>query len=160
MFKLIMTTRIVILGDSMVGKTVFAHIATGMPVPLNIYKSTQLEYFMLYGTCTSAEIVVVPGTADKDTISRGCKDATGIIVLYKDYVCAARRWLGRVVPPSTAVPILLCSYRSTIAAGRRVHETLQAYTTAEHASICHSIGIVDCVNRIVTRARRDLASPL
>lgn len=155
-----MSTKIVVLGDSRVGKTVFAHRATGKPVPLNIYTSTQLEYFTLRGTYTQAQIVVVPGTAGEGTLSEGCKDATGVVVLYKDNVHTARRWLMRAVPPTSNVPILLCSHESTVPPGRRVRETLQAYLTAEHTCTSHATGMMDCMNRIVARARRDTPSPL
>jgi len=154
-----MGTRIVVLGDSRVGKTEFAHRATGKPVPLNIYTSDQLEYFTLQGTCTQAQIVVVPGRADEQTLAQGCRGATGVVVLYTNDISSASRWLVRAAPRYTT-PILLVSHRSTVPPGRAVLDTLQAWQTAEHACISSTVGMADCINRIVTRARRDTPSPL
>ena len=148
------------MGDSRTGKTEFAHLATALPVPLNIYTSVGLEYFQLRGTHTVADVVVVPGNADDAMLRDACKGATGVVVLYKDNIHSARRWINRA--NAASVPILVCAHGSAVPPGRRVRETLQYYITAEHTctSPLYTTGIVDCLSRIVCRARRDMPSPL
>ena len=149
------------MGDSRVGKTEFAVLATTGHVPLNVYASTQLEVFQLRGTCTVADIVVVPGKADNAMLAEATEGATGIIVLYTNSIYSARRWLVRV-PGSERVPILICSHNNRMPPDRRVRDTLGLYITAEHTCTSSLLvtGMKDCVNRIVCRARKDIPSPL
>lgn len=155
-----MCTRIVVMGDSRTGKTEFAYLATRVPVPLNIYKSTDVEHFQLRGAYSVADVAVVPGCADDAMLRAACQGATGVIVLYKNNVTGARRWLNRA--NATSVPILVCAHASAAPPGRRVREILQHYVTAEHTctSPLYATGIIDCLNRIVLRARREMPSPL
>jgi len=157
-------TRIAVLGDSHVGKTEFMHLATTRQVPLNIYTSREPELFTLQGIYTSALFVVVPGSADHAATSAAVAGADAIMVLYADHnAAAARRWIIRCTGGrQTTLPILICAHNSKgPPAPARVEDMLRQLPTAEHTytSTLYVTGIVDCANRIVRRARKELGSP-
>ena len=156
-------TRIVVVGDSRVGKTEFMHLATTGRVPLNIYTSIAPEHFQLRGTCTTADFIVVPGNASRHMLRGACEGSDGIMVIYHGSVRAAARWILRCTQGGrTTVPILMCHHNTQGPADRRVPDTLRDWPTAEHTctSTRHVTGMADCANRVVRRARAEQGSPL
>jgi len=156
-------TRVVVLGDSRVGKTEFMHRATGGQVPLNIYTSVRPERFQLVGMCTTAEFTVVPGRADRAMLMAACDGADAIVVIYNGSIHNATRWLMRCTGrKQTSVPILICQHNSAQPPDRRVPDALRDWPTAEHTctSALYTTGLQDCANRIVRRARSEHGSPL
>jgi len=160
-------TRIIVLGDSRVGKTTLMLIACRDRLPLNIYASTVLETFTLEGTRGPvATFDVLPGNATDSALQVCAAGADGVVVLYGCHVYDAKRWLNRLQARCSGlmgVPILVCCHGESIhPPGRRVCELLMEYPRAEHTQTCwsHRAGIKDCANRIVTRVKRDSPSPL
>jgi len=163
--------RVVVVGDSRVGKTAFAHVACGHPLPVNIFRSTEVETFYLHGTDQVATLQVVPGTALDDVLARTCGGADAIMVIYDSHtsIYTAKRWLQRIeqlMDGTGRVPILICSHSSG-SADPRVHDrrlsyVLQQYPHAEHTRtrMARPAGIVDCANRVVHHIRRRHPSPL
>jgi GTPase SAR1 family protein len=163
-------TQVVIVGDSRVGKTSFAHIACNHELPLNIFRSTEVETFYLHGTETIATISVVPGTALDDILGCVCNGSDAIIVLYDSSksIYTAKRWLARIeriISGVYQIPVMICSHSlrtSPCVHDRRISSVLMQYRNAEHACTAtrRPAGIVDCVNRIVTKVRSQHPSPL
>ena len=157
-------TRIVVVGDSRMGKNEFMHLATTGQAPLNIYASRTCETFTLVGAGGSrAEFIVVPGRAGDEMLAGACEGADGIMVIYKGTVYNAKRWLMRCTRGSSvSVPVMLCYHNSAFPPDRRVPEMLHQWPTAEHSctSTLYTIGMQDCANRIVRRARANPGSPL
>ena len=158
-------TRVAVLGDSRAGKTEFMHLATSGRAPLNIYTSREPELFTLQGAFSTALFVVVPGSADGDAFEAAVAGADAILVLYADHHAeAARRWILRVTRGrSTTLPILICAHNAKgPPAPQRVADLLRHFPSAEHTytSTLYVTGIVDCANRIVRRARKELGSPV
>jgi hypothetical protein len=163
-------TKVVVVGDSRVGKTGFAHIACSHDLPLNLFRSTEVETFYLHGVDTTATLSVVPGNALDDVLSCVCNGSDAIIALYdsRKSVYTAKRWLNRIermIDGVHRVPIMICSHSihtSPCVHDRRLSDVLQQYPCAEHTCTAtgRSVGIVDCVNRIVTKVRSRHPSPL
>ena len=157
-------TRVAVLGDSRVGKTTFMHLATNRHVPLNIFPSREIETFYLRGTCSAAQFVVVPGDTDAPKTTDAVRGADALLVLYSQSVRSARKWILRCTHgQATTVPILVCAHNTELSQSpTTIQELLRDFPTAEHTETSSGfmIGIVDCANRIVTRARRELGSPL
>ena len=157
-------TRVAVLGDRRVGKTTFMHLATTGRVPLNVFPSCEIETFYLRGTCSTAQFVVVPGNADASETTNAVRGADALLVLYSQSALSARRWILRCTHGhATTVPILVCAHNTEVTQSPAVvADLLRYFPTAEHTKTSSSfvIGLVDCANRIVTRARRELGSPL
>ena len=163
-------TKIVVVGDSHTGKSTFAHVACGIPIPHNMFRSTNTETYYCYGTETRTEITVVPGEALDDRLASACEGAEGIIALYnyEDSIHSAQRWLRRVgcaMGGIQQVPIIICQHKHTrlyTRHDRRLVEVLQRYPLAEHTNTSIEVahGIQDCVNRLITHIRRRHPSPL
>jgi len=159
-------TRVVVVGDAHVGKTRFMHCATGTCIPVNIFRSINVEYFTMCGT----SFVVVPGDATNDVLARVSDQADGVIVLYAvdNGIAHAARWLRRMRSVSNGmlgVPLLLCAHSLKPAvriAPPDVSALLRQHPNAEHAYTTEqwTDGIADCANRIVYRIRRRPPSPL
>lgn len=157
-------TRVAVLGDSHVGKTEFMHLATTGHVPLNIFTSRETELFTLHGAYRTSQFIVVPGTADQATLAAAVTGADAVLVLYADSIFAARAWILRCTGGRpTTVPILVCAHNGKRPpVPSRVADILRQFPTAEHTytSSLYVTGLMDCVNRIVLRARVELGSPL
>lgn len=163
-------TLILVVGDSRAGKTTFAHLACHHRRPLNVFRSTCTETFYLRGNCSVAELRVVPGDVTNEHLIHDAHGVDGVIVLYdtSHTIHSASRWLlrlSRLVVGLHRVPLLVCCHKSTALSShhdRRLSELLIRYKTAEHTCTSEErpIGIVDCVNRMVTRVRRLPPSPL
>lgn len=163
-------TQLVIVGDSRVGKTSFAHIACSHELPRNIFRSTEVETFYLHGLDTTATLLVVPGDTLDDVLSCVCNGSDAIIVLYDSTksIYTAKRWLNRIhrmIDGVHRIPLMICSHSirtRPCVHDRRVSDVLQQYPNAEHTctSIGRTAGIVDCVNRMITKVRSGHPSPL
>jgi len=162
-------TRVVVVGDAHVGKTRFMHCATGMRIPVNVFRSIKVEYFTMCGT----SFVIVPGGATNDVLAGACDQAEGVIVLYAadNGIENAGRWLRcirSVCSDVLRVPLLLCAHslkpavRTVPTVPPAVSALLRQYPNAEHAYTTEqwADGISDCANRIVYRIRRRPPSPL
>ena len=156
-------TSFAVLGDRNAGKTVFMHHATHRRVPLNIFTLTRTAHFQWQGALhSSADFSVLPGACTNEALARALHGVDGLIVLYKQDIGTARQWLCRAaqcVQGVHAVPSLVVC---TGAAHSDVNltELLRAFPCAQHAYVQSAVGAQDCVNRIVTRARRYPPSPL
>ena len=160
--------KVVLVGDDQVGKTTFAHIACMHSVPLNLYRSTDNESYFLHGEHNSTELVVVYSRVTNTQLVNIVAGAEGIIVLYDVDIYSAKRWLRRLANCMQGVykvPVLICKHKSAQSHGRhdrRLSETLAQYHNAEHThtSKDRATGIQDCMNRVITKIRRNLPSPL
>lgn len=158
---------VVLVGDSLSGKTVFAHVGCRIEVPMNVFRSTQAEVFYFDST---GKVIVVPGTASDEVLSQVCDNADGVMILYtkKQGVPSALKWLRRLentVSNLRSVPMLICHHKQVHAGtsfDRRHTNMLTRYANAEHAdtSVRYTAGTVDCFNRVFTRIRRQHPSPL
>lgn len=159
-------TKIVVVGDSGVGKTTFMHLAATGAVPQNVFRSTDIE---LFRPIRDASFLVVNGGILDVDLQRICTGADGILVLYRcgTSVHVAKRWLtrlNRTMVNVARVPVIICCHTdgSNEASNMNIHLLLRGYPRAEHTltSVARPAGIQDCVNRVVLRARRDHPSPL
>ena len=164
-------TKIVVVGDSHVGKTTFAHVACKIAIPLNVFRSTVTEVYYWHGNDSTAELHVVPGFTDAGMLKESCLSAEGIVVLYdcRESIHAAKKWLRQIAGVCAGVhevPIMVCQHkynqRNAKKHERRLSEFLLHYEKAEHThtTITNPVGIQDCVNRIIKHVRRNLPSPL
>lgn len=157
-------TRVAVLGDSRVGKTEFMHLATTGHVPLNVFSSRAVERFYLQGTCSAAEFVVVPGHASDSEAQEAVHNADALLVIYSHSTLSARKWITRCTQGRpTTLPILVCAHGTKVQpSAARVADLLRHYPSAEHTETSPLLvtGLIDCANRIVMRARKELGSPL
>ena len=153
-------TKILVLGDSGVGKTSWLFAMNGQ-VPRNIFKSTHDEKFVFSCTQPSAIFVAIHSSITNQNLKKHCKGTQGLIVLYNNN-CSPLAWLHRVnlLYPRNTIPVIVCCHG--------IHTTahdlswLHRHVHVEHAftSIEQRAGIIDCANRILTRVRQNLPSPL
>lgn len=140
------------------------HLATSGTCPLNIFTNGRPETFVLQGTTLSAQFCVVNGSASDEhlqaEIERG---ADAIVVVFRNGALSARAWLARCTQGrATTLPIVICQHDSSCEPGPLIVHLLRHYPTAEFTVTCsqHIAGLMDCVNRIVRRARHKPGSPL
>jgi GTPase SAR1 family protein len=155
-------TRIVVLGDSGVGTTSWLHTMQG-GVPCDVYRSSASECYLFRGTVPAVTFIGVPGDISERRFVRSCESCDGAVILYVPECSSALRWLRRLVRTygPLSIPVLVCAHQvDTYEA--QVPGWLEHYPTVEFTSttIRRPVGILDCANRIITRARRTLASPL
>ena len=154
-------TRIAVMGDSGAGTTSWLHAMCG-EVPLNIYRSTGPEHFTY--TCSPPVIFVgIPGHCTDLELVTACDGCDGAVVLYTQCNSRGLYWLRRLAHlfgPIT-IPTIVCAHKSDLHA-TSVPAWLHQFPTVEHTNtrLERRVGIVDCANRIIMRARRTLASPL
>ena len=156
-------TSFVVLGDAGVGKTAFMYRAIHGAVPLNIFTLTKIRRFCWRGALqsSSASFAVVPGAATDSEIGHALDGADGVIVMYRDDLQTARRWLcraARAVHNMQSVPLMVVCIGAQ--SQGRLAPLLRAFPSAEHAAVTSVTGAQDCINRIVHRARRSPPSPL
>ena len=92
-----------------------------------------------------------------------CDGCDGAVVLYTQCNSRGLYWLRRLAHlfgPIT-IPTIVCAHKSDLHA-TFVPAWLHQFPTVEHTNtrLERRVGIVDCANRIIMRARRTLASPL
>ena len=152
--------KILVLGDSGVGKTSWLHAMNGR-VPRNIFKSTHSEQFTFVHSEQPAVFVAVHASINNNDLKKHCKGAEGLIVLY-NHKSAPLTWLRRIhqMYPRNTIPVLVCCHG--VDEPKRDLTWLHKYRRAEHAYTCieRRSGILDCANRILTQVRRNLPSPL
>ena len=157
-------TCVAVLGDSRVGKTAFMHLATSRRLPLNVFPSREPETFYLQGLSSAAKFVVVPGTSDALQTSDAVRGADALLVLYSQSIMSARGWITRCTRGRpTTLPILVCAHNKKVPPSQAaIADLLRHFPTAEHTetSSLYVTGLVDCANRIVMRARKEMGSPL
>ena len=153
-------TKVAVVGDSGVGKTTWLYAMNGR-IPRNIYHSTSHEQFTFCNTTPPVVFVAILSVANDHQFKQACQGCDAAVVLYNDHA-SAQTWLNRLkrVFPLHQIPILVCQHGACAHAPSL--ECMHRYPQAEHAvtSIANQSSIVDCANRIITRARRNLASPL
>lgn len=157
-------TRIIVVGDSLAGKTKMLQLATTGCVPYNVFRSTQVEE---YEPIAGATFCVAPGGITDANLQQLCVGADGLVVVYRSSssINAGKRWLRRIrrlVSGVARVPVLICCNGSERVDRRRLSDVLREYPMAEHTHISESslCGTRDCINRIVYRIRRGAPSPL
>lgn len=142
--------KIIVLGDSGVGKTSWLHAMNGK-VPRNIYRSTRTERFIFTPTSPTATFLAVHAMSTDAKLREHCHGADGMIVLY-NHQSSPLPWLYRIrrLYRNHNIPTIVCCHGHPQPASK------------EHVATCveEPQTIVDCANRIVTLARRNLASPL
>ena len=157
-------TRVAVLGDSQVGKTKFMHLATSNRMPLNVFSSRSVERFYLNGTNSTAEFVVVPGNASQTQTLEAVKGADALLILCSESLFSVRKWLAYGIQnKQTTTPIIVCAHNVKIRTDQnKIANLLRYFPTAEYTetNVSYVTGIVDCANRIVMRARKELGSPL
>lgn len=158
-------TYIVVVGDSRIGKTKFMHLACSGACPLNIYQSLEPEIFCIRGCHgPEARIAVLPGAASKAVVQEHMAQADALVVIYNAVPHTARRWIVRCTGGRpTSLPIMICRHdNSNPPAEHRVADMLRHWPSAEHThtSSSHAVGLTDCINRIIYRARAELGSPI
>jgi len=155
--------RVLVVGDSRTGKSKMMHLATTGTCPLNLFTNRRPETFVLRGTTLTAQFCVVHGSASdahlRAEIERG---ADAIVIVFKNSARSARTWLARCTHDRpTSLPIMICQHDSSCEPGPP-RAILRHYPTAEF-TVTHSrrvVGLMDCANRIVRRARAEPGSPL
>lgn len=162
-------TRVIVVGDSLSGKTKMLQLATMGRIPHDVFRSTQIEEYM---PIAGATFCVAPGGITDHNLQQLCAGADGLVVVYRSdaSIYAGRRWLKRIsrlVEGSTRVPVLICCLGSASScspqeAGRHLGAVLREYPMAEHTQLTETslCGTKDCVNRIVYRIRKAPPSPL
>ena len=152
--------KILVLGDSSVGKTSWLHAMNGK-VPRNIFKSTHSEQFTFLHSEQPAVFVAVHADISNNELKKHCKGAEGVIVLY-NHKNTPLTWLKRIhlMYPHNTVPVLVCCHGFN--EPRHDLTWLSQHRLIQHAYTCieHQAGILDCANRILTQVRRNLPSPL
>ena len=159
-------TQILVVGDSLVGKTNFMYHVTTGTVPINVFRSVSPEYFR---PLRDANFIVAPGQIMDTQLQRLADGVDGIMVLYNEgsTIMSAKRWLLRLRRLMVGVekaPILVCCH-GDVGASENLNgrlDLLRAYPLAEHTytSVSRRVGMIDCINRITCRARREHPSPL
>ena len=157
-------TRIIVVGDSLAGKSTMFRAVTLGQVPHNVFRSTTVEQFV---PVPHAHFVVLPGHACDTQLRELADGADAVVVVYhvQAGVRSASKWLLRlaaVVHNLYRVPLLICCFGGRRASGSVLQSLLCRYPRAEHVDICMDriSGIADSVNRIVYRVRRECPSPL
>ena len=159
-------TLVVVVGDSGIGKTKFMHIALTGKSPLNIFTSQEVEIFPFQGCSArkTATFAVLPGNCSNETIKDFMQRAEALVILYNEKCDTCRPWLLRCTNcKPTTLPIMICCHNSAqLTISECVQGVLRRYITAEHTftNCLRSVGLKDCLNRIVRRAKRELGSPV
>jgi len=146
-------SKIIVLGDSGVGKTSWLHAMNGK-VPCNVYQSTKTERFVFTQTSPAAYFLAVHPTSSDTKLREHCHGADGMIVLYS-HAGSPLPWLRRIrrLFGEHNIPTIVCCHGGNQASGDE--NPYHVCTRTEDRQT-----IIDCANRILTLARRNLASPL
>lgn len=162
-------TRVLVVGDSLAGKTKMLQLATAGHIPYNVFRSTQIEE---YEPISGATFYVVPGGITDANLQQLCVGVDGVVVVYASTssICAAKRWLTRISRLAEGVhrvPVLICCSgydRDSMPPlpDARLSNLLRRYPFSEHTYLVNTslCGTRDCINRIVCRIRRESPSPL
>ena len=157
-------TRIIVVGDSLAGKTKMLQLATIGHIRHNVFRSTQIEE---YEPIAGATFCGAPGGITDANLQQLCVGADGLVVVYRSSssINAGQRWLRRMrrlVSGTARVPVLICCNGSEQLSCHRLCSVLREYPMAEHTHISETdiCGTRDCINRIVYRVRRESPSPL
>jgi len=152
-------SKIIVLSDSGVGKTSWLFAMTGRK-PLDVYRSTASEQFWFTQTTPAVPFLGVHAQVNDSKLSKLSAGADGVVVLYNDK-SNPLHWLLRLrrLHRHHNLPIVVCCHGPnnlhSCAHNLTHHACNHCFTSLEHPN-----SIIDCANRIVTLARRNLASPL